>query len=167
MNFKTEALKRVKISENELKEIQQESESIKMAAIQAYVEKEHQLMELTAKNERLEGKIFFYEENQNDIQNEREEMQKRIIDLATMLDKEAESNEKRRKEIEYEVDEKVQKKMVENLKKFEENKHQMIETMQFGNFFKKILYFSSFSSLISSFLSFYSLISSYFFFFLP
>jgi len=135
LSFKTEALKRVKNAENELKEIQEESESIKMAAIQAYVEKEHQLMELTGKNEKLEGKIFFYEETQNDIQNEREEMQKRIIDLATMLDKEAEANEKRRKEIEYEVDEKVQRKTMENLRKFEESKHQMIETMQFGKFF--------------------------------
>lgn len=86
-------------------------------------------MELHSKTEKLENKIVFYEETQADIQKEREQMQKKIIDLATMLDKEAEVNERRRKELESEINEKVELRTLENLKKFEESKSQMMQTM--------------------------------------
>ena len=122
-------------SSNQARDMHQEAESIKMAAIQAYVEKENLIMELTSKMEKLEGKVLFYEETQLDIQNEREEMQKKIIDLANMLDKDAEINDKRKKDLENEINMKVELKTMLNLKQFEENKVQMIQTMQFGIYF--------------------------------
>lgn len=94
------------------------------------MEKETQIQELNFRIEKLEVKILFHEETQLDIQKEREQMQKKIIDLATMLDKEAEINERRRKELENEINEKVQSKTMENLRKYEEIKAQMIITLE-------------------------------------
>lgn len=129
LQFKSEALRRIAKAEQDLKDTQADAESIKTAAIQNYIEKEHLIMELHSKTEKLEGKIIFYEETQADIQKEREQMQKKIIDLATMLDKEAEVNERRRKELESEINEKVELRTLENLRKFEESKSQMMQTM--------------------------------------
>lgn len=130
LRFKNATMSKLAKAEQDLKETKLEAESIKMAAVQNYVEKEHIINELSSKIEKLESKIIFYEETQMDIQREREQMQRKIIDLATMLDKEAEQNERRRKELEQEINEKVEQKTLENQKKFEENKIQLIQMMQ-------------------------------------
>lgn len=102
---------------------------MKAAAIQNYIEKESIISEISSKLEKAEQKIAFFEETQHEIQREREQMQKKIVDLALTLDREAELNERRRKNLEEEVNERVEKRVDELSKRFVQEKTQILRTV--------------------------------------
>ena len=114
---------------SEKHEISRQFELMKAGAIESIIEKERIIIDLTNKLEKSEAKTALYEENQEDFEKERENLQMRIIDLANMLDKEAEFNELKRRNIEIEVSERVNKQISEEIKKFANYKEQMIQTI--------------------------------------
>ena len=106
----------------EKERLSNEYEILKMTAVEAYMEKEKEIEELTSKLDKFEGRDKIWQENQDDLEKEREDLQRKILALANMLDREAEANEIRRKNLEMELENMLEKQLAketQNNKEYE------------------------------------------------